>query len=83
VTLHIHTFREAYRLAHAAGWDECNRQMQRDGRTAWNADDRDHAVATFHRVLAGFGYAETGSRRGGNLDTVPLGIVPHQGPAVH
>lgn len=38
------------KMAMAAGWDEANRNMRKNGRTAWTVEDRDIASATFHKI---------------------------------
>lgn len=52
MSVRANSFAEAYRIAHAAGWDAGNRRMSEHGRTAWNADDWDHAVTVFARLIA-------------------------------
>lgn len=55
---------EARRLAWAAATDAANRQMRRDGRSAWTEADHTLACETFHRLhgaileAAGFGRAD-------------------------
>jgi hypothetical protein len=71
MTLRIDTFHDAYRIAHAAGWDAGNRRMAGEQRAAWDAEDWNHAVATFHRVLAALGFAESGSRLASESVMVP------------
>ena len=38
-------------IAHAAGWDEGNRSMIRNGRTSWNEEDWNVAAATMLKLL--------------------------------
>jgi hypothetical protein len=90
MTLRIDSFNHAYRIAHAAGWDEANRRRARDSRDYWDAEDWDQAAAIFRRVMAALGFAEPGSPREGDSDMVSTmnGRVsqprsaPHGQPAV-
>lgn len=41
-------------IARAIARDEANRNMRAHGRTAWNEDDYDVAVETFHRIYHEF-----------------------------
>lgn len=64
-----HSFSQALRMAHAAGWDEANRRAARERRAEWTAEDWDHAASVVRRVLHALGYDEQGSRRGGEAGT--------------
>ena len=39
-----------YELAHAAAWDEANRQMRANGRNTWDEDDYNRACEVFNRL---------------------------------
>jgi hypothetical protein len=70
----IETFREAYRVAHAAGWDAADRRARRAGRSAWNDDDRSHAVAEFRRVIRQLGFGDGGC----TPDDTPLSLAARE-----
>ncbi len=82
--LRLDLFQYAYRIAHAAGWDEANRRKQREGRAAWNAADWDHAVATFVRVMAALGFSDlaTASADADACPPEPERPAPHGKPAL-
>lgn len=52
----IENYRDAVRLANAAGMDAANARMRKDGRTTWTQDDFDHGVAVTNRMLRQLGY---------------------------
>jgi hypothetical protein len=52
----IRSYRQALRIARAAGEDAANRRMRKAGRRRWTAADYDHAVAVMSRVLEQLGY---------------------------
>lgn len=43
--------KEAYELAYAAGTDEGNRHMRKDGRKVWSQEDRSIAARETNRIL--------------------------------
>lgn len=45
-----YTAQELYRIAMAAGADEANRRMKREGRTTWNESDYAAACETFKKI---------------------------------
>jgi len=50
-----YTDSQAYRIAHAAGWDAGNRSMVKAGRTAWSDEDYAASVGAFEKVMRGMG----------------------------
>jgi len=62
MALTANTFREALRLANAAGLDAGNRSAKRVGRADWSGDDYDAACDTIETVLCALGYAESWQR---------------------
>ena len=69
-------FREAYRVAHAAGWDAGNRRMAAAGRAEWDSDDFAHAAATFQSVIRALGFDAPESQ-------ADPGPAPREGARVH
>ena len=50
------TYRDAVKIANAAGRDAGNRSAARDGRRAWNETDRDAALEACNAVLVRLGF---------------------------
>ncbi len=63
MALRLDSYRDAYRLAHAAGWDAGERRMVRAGRTAWDRGDFAAAAAAFRQVMMALGHPEPELRR--------------------
>jgi hypothetical protein len=51
-----YTYRQAVQFANSAGRDAGNRSAQRNGRKAWNEEDRDAAQQTCDAVLIRLGF---------------------------
>ncbi len=54
--MRIKSYKEAVRLARAAGEDAANRRMRKAGRKAWSAADHDHAARVTGDILTQLGY---------------------------
>ena len=54
-------YAEAMRLARAAATDAANKRMRQAGRSAWDADDFDHAADTMADLMTALGFAADGA----------------------
>jgi hypothetical protein len=52
----IKSYKEAVRLARAAGEDAANRRVRKAGRAAWSEKDRAHAAHVTNTLLADLGF---------------------------
>ena len=54
--MRVKTYKEAVRLANAAGLDAAKRRMKKAGRTVMSASDFDQAVRVTEKMLTDLGY---------------------------
>jgi hypothetical protein len=52
----VKTYKDAVRLANAAGLDDAKRRMRKAGRKVMSAADYDHAVSVTERILTDLGF---------------------------
>ena len=55
----VRSYRQALRIARAAGEDAANRRMRKAGRRRWTAADYEHAINVMNRLLEQLGYGLT------------------------
>ena len=54
--MRVKTYKDAVRLANAAGLDDAKRRMRKAGRKVMSAADHDHAASVTERILTDLGF---------------------------